>query len=213
MTGARSSGGFTLVEVLVGTVMLTLLLLVLFGGMRTVFRTWDATEVVVQRNEQARQAFGFVARLLRDARQVRWRDFPALTARGAPDSAFAGEAGGLSFIGPGLPYLGLGGSMQYELYTEDAGGDGGRNLMIRLTPFRPDRTGVPGEPRLLLAGVRDLNLAYFGDREGLGSADWGDAWAGDKGNLPELVSLHVEFTDGRTEPDLVVAPLRTGGAQ
>ncbi len=183
--------GFTLLELLVGLVVLGFILAGLSQGVRYGLRVSDTQA----RLSDGRSELDAVDRALR--RLIVQTD-PG-TAHGGP--TLQGSPGRLTLVSQ-LPTAATG------FVTRQAdiaiGVDAARRLVLRWTPhLHAQRFGPapPAEEVELLRGVERLELAYWGGA-------WRTSW--DAATLPQLVRLRVVFPPGdpRHWPDIVAAPLR-----
>ena len=206
-SGARE-GGFTLVELLVSMLLLGMLSVVLFGGLRFGARAWEAGSQSMERSNEVETAHAVLRRLL-------------ITARGAtvfersPDSGpgvwtMLGERSALSFVAPLPAHRGVGGPHGFGLGLERQGE--GEALVLRWALHRPetapDRAVEDGEATILLRDVARLRIDYYGPR-GSGERDvWTDSWD-DFTRMPRLVRVRVDFPEGdrRQWPELTIAPV------
>ncbi len=191
MTKRHAESGFTLLELLVGIVVLGFILAALAGGTRYGLRAGDAQSRLVEGSGELDAVDRTLRRLLTEADPGTTRDPP--TFHGAParlaftstlPEAVTGVLGQPADLALGL--------------------DPGRRLVLRWTPhLHARRIGPPPPPREaeLLRGVDRLELAYWMD-------GWQTTW--DAPSLPSLVRVRLLFASGdpRHWPDIVVAPLR-----
>lgn len=213
-TGRRSheSDGFTLVEVLVALVLLGLISMILFSSFQFGVRAWEAGSARVVQVDQVDVVQTLLRNELSEASQL-----PVKPGVSAFESTFAGSPGELRFSGPMSVSLGLGGTHVFVLSTAGTGRD--RSLVVRWQLYRPDMSlddDKWSDPVVLMSGVTDLELTYFGATEEDERPTWRDSWK-EKDALPELIRLRVFFrhADPRWWPDLIVAPmiLETGVVQ
>lgn len=97
-------GGFTLVELLIAFVLVALISLLLFSGLRLGMRSWEGVEAAAEYNTRLRLARDFLARVLSQARPI------SLTLDARPYLVFAGDSQNLEFVAPlsgqvGIPGL------------------------------------------------------------------------------------------------------------
>ena len=201
----RSARGFTLIEVLLATVLLAAGLALAFTSLRAATATAQRGEAMAQRNERMRAVSGFLrARLV----AVKPHAFAIDQDTGLP-LRFTGDATQMRFVADLPEYLGHGGPYLHTLYLAPAASGGGDrvDLMLALAVQQPldVDTDVPPEPPEPLA--RDLQAVQFRyralDADGrLG--EWRVDW-----QAPERLPLQVEVTvrdgAGRAWPPLVVA--------
>jgi len=203
MRVARQNG-FTLLELLIGMVLLGMMLTLLFGGLRLGSRSWDSGDQRADASAQLRAIHGFIRRELGQALPLRWKN--EVDTR----LAFEGTSDTLKFVAPLSAQAGVGGL--YLLGLELENGEAGRNLIIRrmLTdPAAKDFSSLEqGEKSILADRVENMTIAYFGSATAEGEPGWQEKWD-DPQRLPLLVRIQVELKDGRIWPDLV-APVVVG---
>jgi general secretion pathway protein J len=192
--------GFTLLELLVVLVVLGLLMVGLVQGVRAGLQLWHA---------QARRV-GEVAELDAAARILRTLlsgiavPPPGAAAGGAAAATpVKGTSARLDFVGD-LP-TGLGTTRRADMSLDL---EEGRLLLIWIPRRHELATGPPAAPvkTELIAGVRRLEIAYWGSPGPDRPAGWQESWEGPE--LPDLLRLRLAFAKGdpRRWPDLVVAP-------
>ncbi len=209
-SGLRTTGGFTLVELLVAMTLIGLIFVALFGGLRFGARTWEVGNTRSEVSAQTEVAQSLIRRQLAQAIML-----PGFE-RG--DFSFEGEAERLRFTAPGPSQIGLGGIYLFELFTETS--DQGQRLKLRWRLHRPDLD--PDSPlededrktRVLLDGIDALRLGYYGDPEGRRDPQWSETWEGHE-VLPTLISVRLDLPqeDTRRWPELLVAPRGSSGGR
>lgn len=205
MSGARryGSAGFTLIEMMIGLVLLSLMLTVLFSSLRLGATSWDTAERKLARVAEREAALRIVERQLQ-------LSMPILHAPDGESAklAFLGEADRLTWVSP-LPAHRGGGIQRMTLAKGQA--ERGDGLVLSYQLFHPDRLSGPAEKAkesvLLLEGVTGLRVAYYGaGREDPDSRDWYERWDDNEG-LPELIRLRFETAaPGDHDLSLVVEP-------
>lgn len=93
---AAPSRGFTLVELLIALVLIGLVMLLLFGGLRLSTRSWDSSEAHRQRVAEQYRVQQLLRQLISQARNLRVRG-----DTGEALLAFQGEPDELVFVAPG----------------------------------------------------------------------------------------------------------------
>ena len=204
----RRLRGFTLVEVLVAMVLLSLLMLALTGALRAMGQTEERVEQRVAAADDYRAAVNLLNDVLG---QVSARRFPSQQAGTPPQMPFfQATPDALAWVGVMPARYGLGGRHYLRLAVEPGEGGSGQ-LVLRYAPW----TGAPGfsawpqaQAQVLAAPVQALSLRY----QEPASGGWGPVWpppglpvnALPPTLLPSAVALQV---DGPTPPwpPLIVA--------
>src|SRR3989338_5484967 len=192
--------GFTLLELLIGMVLLGMMLTLLFGGLRLGARSWDSGDKRADDSAQLRAIHGFLRRELGQTHPLRWKK--EIDTR----LAFEGAHDTLKFVAP-LPAQVSGGGL-YLLGLELENGDEGQRLIMKRAladPAAKDFAGLElGEKSVLADHVENMAFAYFGSATPEGEPGWQDKWD-DQQRLPLLVRIRVELKGGRGWPDLVAS--------
>lgn len=197
--------GFTLVEVLLATVLLA-------GGLALAFATLSAAtqsatrgEAMAQRSERTRAVEGFLRRRLAAARPVAFAlDDDTLLPR-----RFVGEPDRMRFVADLPNYLGRGGPYLHDFQIQADGA--GVRVVVSLSLVQAGLTIEDPEarpPELLTDGLRSARFRYRTlDADANGDAalgDWQERWTTVE-QLPLLVEVTLTDADGRAWPPLVVA--------
>ena len=192
---ARAAAGFTLLEVLVALVVFGFLMTGLVQGFR-----FGVHAVGLQAGSARRQ--GELEAADRALRGLLHRTARSNTAVAGP--LFQGAAHTLAFDTL-LPQAGEGAA---QVVRVGLGVDAKHRLVLRWQPAFANPLAPPPPPAtaVLLEGVDHVDFAYWqaADARGAPAGGWVGAWATDE--LPELVRLHLAFTDpARRWPDVVAA--------
>ena len=197
----RRSSGFTLIEVLLATVLLAAGLALGFATVRAAGATAQRGEAIAERNERIRAVSDFLRRRIGGAQGVVFELDPGTGA----SKRFEGSENSMRFVADLPDYLGRGGPHLHALGV-GRGAAGGLDLLV---DFRIVQGGQvlagsaarPPEP--LVEGLRQVRFAYRGLAANGGFGPWADAWE-DPRMLP--VQVRVQMVDARGAwPDLVVA--------
>lgn len=190
----RRHAGFTLLELLIGIAVFTVLATIVLGGIRLGLRSWNAADTKNAAVDEIRTAHTFLRRQIGAAR-------PLAVVRSGK-IVFEGGHDGLVFVAEMPSYVGGGGVHFVNLGVEN--GDGGKRLMLRWRPLHAfEDSGWPEEAELA-RGLSRVTLKYFGALQRNGLPAWRNSWREAK-QLPKLVKLSVQDADGDDWPDLVVA--------
>jgi general secretion pathway protein J len=192
--------GFTLVELLVGLTLMTLISILLFGGLRFGVRAWEAAG---QRTEGSTRIELIQTLLRRQIAQAR----PTSIAPLKPVAAFTGQPDGVTFIASPVRQDEVNDDLVFVLNKVDANKRSHLDLTWR--PLRPPSAiaspaGAETAARLI-EDVAAVEIAYYGAPDGNGLPGWSDEWSGGH-SLPSLVRLRVTFPQGDTRrwPDLII---------
>lgn len=204
---ARRAAGFTLIEVLLATVLLAMGLALAFASVRSAMAISQRGEAIAAQSERMRAVQGVLRRQL--AGMLRSPLQPLDPAR--EPLYFQGEADAMHFVAEVPAYLGRGGPYVHAL--EAVPHDGALRLQLGLQ-FVQDGEVVaerpPRPPEALLDGVRRVSFRYRGIDPVTGAlGDWATQWD-DTRRLPVLVAIGIEPVRGPAWPELVVAVERAG---
>ncbi len=215
-SGCNGHQGFTLVELLVGLTLLTILALVLYSGFWLGMRSWQAAAARHKETEDVRVTVNFLASYLSKA-------YPLLRLEDNQQRLqFGGEEHRLRFVTDMAPHLGIAGLYTVVLELVDNGGE--RQLIATRTLLHPDlepsdiESGRLAQRAVLVRELREARLAYFGMPANNGSSpsqnsgQWQDEWPDDAQHLPTMVSLTVTPNAGKPWPTLVLR-LRIDGTR
>ena len=206
-TVTRRRRGFTLVEVLIALVLLSLLMLVLTSALRGM----GQVEERVEQRIEAADDFRLATQLLGDVLGHVSARRHSVQAAGGPAQApfFEARPDSLAWIGVMPARFGLGGRHYLRLALEP--GEGGARLVLRYAPWN----GAPAfsawgqaEARVLAWPVSALALRYLEPASGQWSPQWPPPGLTTNALPPSLLPAAVELRlDGPAPawPPLVVA--------
>ncbi|HYG05908.1 MAG TPA: type II secretion system protein J [Stenotrophomonas sp.] len=200
---ARRAGGFTLIEVLLATVLLAAGLTLAFATLRSAGAISQRGEALATRSERMRSVEGFLRQRLTAALPVALgRD-----AQSQRPQRFIGEAQRLRFVADVPDYLGLGGPYLHDLGV--TGQAPAQQLQLQLTQVQAGEVLAPAQavaPELLADGLREVRFAYRGiDAQRGELGPWQDSWP-DSDRLPGFVRIEVRDARGAWPPLLVALP-------
>ena len=207
LPGRAASGGFTLVELLVAIMILTLFMTAAMGAVRIASRSMTAGVVRADTTEEMRAVSDFLRR--------QFAQLPHMTIGDGAEQrlAFAADRKNLRFVAPAPLYSRGAGLMIYTLAAERTE-DGREVLTLSYAPFDPgsDDFGTvrATAPMILTAGFEPVEFEYFGAEMRKDVADWKPAWRDDAEKLPTAIRIRTR-TDlgGAGWPDLYYT-LRSG---
>ncbi len=206
--GRYPGRGFTLIEVLLATVLLATGLALAFATLRASTATVERGEAMAQRSERMRAVEGFLRRRLASAQPIGFAVDPGT----GTVIRFVGEPDRIRFVADLPNYLGRGGPHMHDIAVLDDR-DGVRLtaafVMVLAGETIEDRAERPPDP--LVPDLREVRFRYRGldadNRLGAWSGQW-DA----VDQLPLQVSIEIESESGGVWPPLVVVlPQSAGG--
>ena len=195
---AMADKGFTLLEVLVALVLISFLLVMLYGSLYAGARNWRVGEVRARENDDKRLVLSFI-------RQVTGETM--LIFRGDGQDArvmFRGDNSSLQFVSR-LPAHHTGsGIYLLKLMAEDD------ELLLKYTPLTRDKATfredvfVEAEQISLLENIATINLDYFGGDTPSAEPAWHQDWD-NEAHVPELVRLTIDAHASDAWPPMVIA--------
>lgn len=206
-TGGGSQRGFTLIEVLLATVLLAAGLALGFATLRAATATANRGEAIAARSERMRAVEGFLRRRLSSALPIAFQTEPD-TGRAI---RFLGDPQRVRFVADLPDYLGRGGPHLHDIGVVDIGGDealAASFAMVLAGETVEERDARP--PESLAGDVASVRFRYRGLDSQYRLTDWLDKWEY-ADILPLQVSVDIETTAGGRWPTLVVM-LPQGGA-
>ena len=194
-----SSAGFALVQLLASLVILGMLSLLLVQGVSTGRRVWQGLDGAASAAEAVQTAQA-------DLRDSIERAYPATRYDyGSPYVDFQGAAGALNFIAPPTD-LGRPSALRRYSLAVTASGD----LVLGSVSDVAADVGARTETRVLLHGVQQLDIAYFGPGKPDFMPRWRTSWTYES-LLPQVVRVRLSLPPGdrRQWPDLMIRPQAT----
>jgi general secretion pathway protein J len=202
--------GFTLIELLISISLLALLMVVLFAGLRVGTRHLEGQTARLDRTSRVALAEKFLRAQLADARPF------FVPGTHAKQIFFDGRPDGVGFVNPALESITSGGLQTLSIDVAAAddrrrgarnGGAGAGQLVVEWHPFDGSTmtTAKAGRRAVLLDGIRQARISYFGSLQPDDAPDWHASWK-DAAFLPSLIRVSIVFDDGEHMPELVVAP-------
>lgn len=201
----RSVRGFTLIEVLLATVLLAAGLALAFATLRSATAMVQRGESIAQRNERIRAVEGFLRRRISSAQTIAF----AVDPNTQRQYRFVGEAQRMRFVADLPDYLGRGGPYLHDLVAAD----GGSQLLASFAMVQSGqavREAQPRPPEILADDLRAVRFRYRGLDQESKLGEWQDRWTAAE-SLPLQVSIDIESADGQRWPGLVVSLAQGSG--
>lgn len=191
--GVRRAAGFTLLEIMVAMLLLSIIVTSSVTLLFLNIRGWDAltgdseqsldTSLI---NDRLRGAIGRLSHIVRQTPEGR-------------RLAFEGDPKHLHFVSAAPQQFASGGLFEYLLQEELDSGNR-YALVLYYAPYRPDGMAFvlpnAGEKRILVADTGGVTFAYYGiDKRG-GQPAWRERWDRDLEGYPRIVKLIQADTAG-----------------
>ena len=193
--------GFTLLEIMVAMVVLSLIVITAFGALRLGERSWEAGLARSGDNENLRTVAGVLQRQLNQFLPLAWAEDKEKTL------AFDGDPEQLRFIAPAPQHHGATGLFEFHLAVEND--DDGTRLVLYFQLHDPDSNGFQlyssdRQRVLLVDGLRAADFAYYGSPVADEPPQWYTQWSGEAEAFPQLVRARIEAETGPW-PELMLA--------
>lgn len=198
LTYEHRSAGFTVLELLVSLVLLSLLMALVSPALRLAGRG-PAIASELERRSAIEAAMAFTTQRLAEATPIYLRGDD-----GRLQIQFEGKPDQIGFIAPVRFDAADNGLARFELAI-GTDPDGQQGLMLSWKPWRPvsrntaeatsGETATGGHTRVLVPGATALELRYFGSVRSRDEADWTANWMRTDA-LPKLVELAVTTPSG-----------------
>jgi general secretion pathway protein J len=201
--------GFTLIEVLIATVLLAGGLTLAFATIGAATKTTQRGESMAAHSERIRAVEGFLRRRLEAARPVPFNFEPDT---GMADR-FIGEPDRMRFVADLPDYLGRGGPYLHDFAIED----GGERITLALSMVLAGKAVEENEqraPEVLVDGLESARFRYRTYAQDGTLGEWTDKWETAE-QLPLMVEVTLKDRSGEVWPPVVVAlplaPMTTTG--
>jgi len=192
--------GFTLVELLVGLALFSLLATLLFDNVRFGVKAWQLGSAHAEQFGHDLNAQDLLRRLIGNV-------YPLMLRDGAAQHLdFGGGKETVSFLGNAPVVAGGGGRFRYKVEVERQ--HDRTDLVLSAAPELTSPEGPAMARRtVLFSDIDRAEFAYFGDGEAEQTLQWQDNWR-QRVSMPKLMRIRVAFraSDARTWPDLLIAP-------
>lgn len=183
--------GFTLLETLIALVLMSLLIMALFGGFRAGLRSWQAAEQHVAWVEEPRQLSALLYRHFSQFLSVAVGEAAEGTAY-----LFSGTPERLLYVAP----LAMSAGDEPYVFELVNGNNGQSGLWARFTPFLESQTAkelLSAAEYVQISENISVGFMYF----------YQGAWIDSlpEGQLPELVKVNLHLKTEQSWPSLVFA--------
>jgi general secretion pathway protein J len=192
--------GFTLVELLVAIMILTLFMTASMGAVRIASRSWEAGHSRANATEEMRAVADFLRRQFAQMPPLTWSD------GNEKRLMFSGNEKRLRFVASAPQFAPGAGMLIYTLAAETI--DDVDTLTLSYAPFDPgnEKFGEPlySEQVTLATGFDAVSFDYYGSATEDDSPSWTHRWRRDAERYPAVIRLRTREDDNGTGwPDLV----------
>ncbi len=189
------SAGFALVEALASLVIVGMISMMLIEGVGTGRRVWERIDA----REASGEAIDGAQSVLRD--RIEQIYAATLFNKNPPYVDFSGKADRLVFIATPPQSARPAPLRRYSLVLDTAG----ELVLSSVSDVAPDISPVARD--VLLTGVRQVDVAYYGPSAPDFTPQWRRSWD-DETALPQAIRVRLTFEPGdqRRWPDLIVHP-------
>jgi general secretion pathway protein J len=196
-----AQSGFTLLELLVAIMILTLIMTAAMGAVRVASRSFEAGVQRADETARIRSVADVLRRQFRQLLLVTWDE------NRHDMIAFKGDRHQVQFIAPAPGSSNGPGYLIYRLATVPSPSSSREqnSLVLDFAPFDPGSEGfeMPANSgRELLAGAVQVSFDYFGALDDLDSPDWHEIWLPDSARLPAVVRMRLA-SSGQRWPELL----------
>jgi len=190
--------GFTLLEVLIGMSIMSVMMLLLFASLRICVQNWNAGEKKITQVSEAAIVQGFLRNKLQQALPLtdilsKKREF-----------SFQGKAQKIQFVAPMAASAARLGLQLFTLTLKPEDNQLGRQLAVDIKPFFASGAEADWKPEeiIILKHIQQLQFEYFENNNDQGQ--WHSEWV-DKQVLPRLVRITIELENGLLWPPIIIA--------
>lgn len=187
--------GFTLLEVLVATTLLSVMMVLLMGSLRLGARTWDRGEEQLDQTSQLLVVGSFFRRHLTNA--IPWHTPGAQQ----PELMFSGSRDALEYVGL-LPAQIKPGLFRFRFFVD--GRQERRVLKLSVQPIDVSGEADRIDDLEVLRDVEEVRFAYLAPHPPGEPPVWLEEWTEDA--LPAAVSIRVRIRGQEPWPAIVIAP-------
>jgi general secretion pathway protein J len=201
MTRRRNQAGFTLLELLIAILIVSMIMTTAFAALRIGSRSWEAGYERAGTVGEMRSFAEFLRRQLRQTVAASWQDEDETRI------AFTGQRQRVRFVAPAPFEADNVGLITYSLVIDS--GPGGSELRLEYAPFDPGATAF--DARAIANGIALLTnfdaatFDYYGAVDPDGRESWYPEWPATAEFFPQLVRIRFSARDGSPAwPDLTL---------
>ncbi|MCX7085764.1 MAG: prepilin-type N-terminal cleavage/methylation domain-containing protein [Methylococcales bacterium] len=195
--------GFTLIEVLIGLTLLSIMTVLLFTSLKICADSWERGEKKIASVNEMAVVYHFFQEHLSVAK-------PILNESLVDEKPFSFQGGvtSLQFVSNFPESVGKQGLQIFTVALVEE--DNTANINVKVTPYNAAGGDADEESEvddvILLKHVSEFKLSYFGSEDGMSDGVWLDDWL-NKSVLPLLVKVNIVLENGSYWPEMII-PLK-----
>ena len=191
--------GFTLLEVLIALVLFSFILIMVYSSLYTTGRTWRASEIQTQDNDDKRFILSFIRKRIEQLTPIIQAETDGnyrVIFRGGDSSVQFVSTLPMQRAGSGLFFV------KFELHQDE--------LVLKYLPLTRDKTMfkedifIDADEISLLKNIKEVDLDYFGQDDSNIAPAWRDDWYIKK-RLPDLIRVRIDADSRAQWPELVIS--------
>ena len=203
---AKNLRGFTLIEILIAIVLLSMILLLLFSSLYTANKHWQIGEKKIEKNNEIRLVNKFIRRQISQATPILWVE------KDNKQLLFKGKNNELNFIANLPAHRGGGGLHALTLKVTET--DDAKQLVLSYSLLTPDNEPFTDsvderEEFVVIADdIDSISFFYFGSEEIGDEPHWFDEWSSNE-EFPQLVKIQINSTNENIVWPLLEIPVKS----
>lgn len=211
MIRPRIQAGFTLLEVMIGATLLSVMMVILTGALRVSADGWDAGEERMARASRLFIVENFLRNHISSLAPV-----AGTVKNGQLEPSFHGTAESLTYVAPMPEQVNAGGLFRFQIYVGKNGES--RDLRVAITPYVAtpgmEKEVEPIDDLALVERIKSLRVAYLARRNfgagqelslpGGSQKEWTEEWT--QNQLPAVIRIDIELEDEEPWPTLMIVP-------
>jgi general secretion pathway protein J len=196
---SRRMAGFTLLEIMVAMLLLTIIITSSVSLLFLNVRGWDALMADSERMLDEVLINDRISNTLRSVTPLKFSE------NGQQQLAFVGEAQRLQFISTAPQQYLAGGLFEYLLMVE-RDTENSAALVLYYAPYKPDATAfslpMEGEKRTLISDLSSLSFSFYGKKRRSREADWSETWEPEEENYPDYIKISLTKEGEASAPEM-----------
>ncbi len=201
-TGAKfEEKGFTLIEVLIGLTLLSIMVVLLFTSLKICADSWERGEKKIASVNEMAVVYHFFQEHLSVTKPILNE-----TAGEEKTCSFQGGSSSLQFVSNFPSSVNRQGLQLFKVNLVEEGD--ATNIKVRVSPYYSDGEDEDDtvDEVSLIKRVKEFKLSYFGSEDGISDGIWVDDWL-NKTTQPLLVKITIVLENGHYWPDMII-PLK-----